>query len=93
MLERIDHVETVAVARALGYKIDLMERIERIHAVLAGAGAGKASMLQDIEGRRKTEIEVINGAIVKAALELALEVPLNRACVALVHGLERSWQR
>lgn len=95
MLDLVDTLaaEAVEVARARGYKIDLEERLERIHAVLAGAGAGKPSMLQDVEGRRKTEIEVVNGAVVKAAQEVALEVPLNRACVALIHGLERSWQR
>ena len=95
MLDLVDAVtaEAVTVARALGYKIELEERFERIHAVLAGAGAGKPSMLQDVEGRRKTEIEVVNGAVVKAAQELGVDVPLNRACVALIHGLERSWQR
>ena len=95
MLDLVDAItaEAVSVAQALGYHIELEERVERIHAVLAGAGAGKPSMLQDVEGKRKTEIEVINGAVVKAAQERGVAVPLNRACVALIHGLERSWQR
>jgi 2-dehydropantoate 2-reductase len=95
MLDLVDAIaaEAVEVAQAQGYKIELGERVERIHAVLAGAGAGKPSMLQDVEGKRKTEIEVINGAVVNAALGLGVAVPLNRACVALIHGLERSWQR
>lgn len=95
MLDLVDAVtaEAVAVAQTLGYGIELSERVERIHAVLAGAGAGKPSMLQDVEAKRKTEIEVVNGAVVKAAQETGVEVPLNRACVALIQGLERSWQR
>lgn len=95
MLALVDEVagEAVRVAQALGYSIELKERIERIHTILAGAGTGKASMLQDVEAHRKTEIEVINGAVLQAALRLGLDVPLNRAMVALIHGLERSWQR
>ncbi|WP_376795794.1 ketopantoate reductase family protein [Thermogemmatispora sp.] len=84
--------EAVTVARALGYQIDYAERFERICAVLQGAGAARSSMLQDVQARRKTEIEVINGAVVRAAEQLGLEVPLNRALVALIGGLERSWQ-
>lgn len=84
--------EAVEVARAQGYNITLDERIERIHAVLSGAGKGKASMLQDVEAKRKTEIEVVNGAIVKAANAVNLDVPLNLAMVGLIHGLERGWQ-
>jgi 2-dehydropantoate 2-reductase len=50
-------------------------------------------MLQDVEARRKTEIEVINGAVVRAAEKVGMDVPLNRAMVALIGGLERGWQR
>lgn len=94
-LDLVDAVaaEAVDVARAQGYAIEREERIERIHAVLAGAGKGKASMLQDVEARRKTEIEVVNGAVVRAAERLGIDVPLNRAMVALIGGLERGWQR
>ena len=50
-------------------------------------------MLQDAEARRKTEIEVINGAVVRAAVSAGMEAPLNRAMVALIGGLERSWRQ
>jgi 2-dehydropantoate 2-reductase len=95
LLDLVDALalEAVAVARGQGYAIEAHERIERIHAVLAGAGAGKASMLQDVEARRKTEIEVINGAVLRAAERLGIDVPLNRAMVALIGGLERGWAR
>jgi 2-dehydropantoate 2-reductase len=94
MLELVDALatEAVRVAQALGYQIERDERIARIHAILAGAGKGKASMLQDVEAGRKTEIEVINGAVVRTAAAQGVDVPLNWAMVALVHGLERSWR-
>jgi 2-dehydropantoate 2-reductase len=80
--------EAVAVAQALGYDIDAQERIDTIHALLEKAGPSKASMLQDFEAGRRTEIDVINGAVVKAASEKGVEVPLNRAFVQLVKGWE-----
>ena len=95
LLELLDAIaaEAVAVANALGYDITLDERLERIHAILRNSGTGKASMLQDVEGGRKTEMDVINAAVVRAAEGAGLgdKVPLNRAMVALVEGLERSY--
>jgi len=80
--------EAVAVARAQGYEIDLQERVDAIHGLLTKAGPSKASMLQDFEAGRRTEIDVINGAVVKAADETGVAVPLNRALVQLVKGWE-----
>lgn len=80
--------EAVAVARALGYEIDPQERVDAIHALLTKAGPSKASMLQDFEAGRRTEIDVINGAVLKAADDTGVAVPLNRALVQLVKGWE-----
>jgi 2-dehydropantoate 2-reductase len=80
--------EATAVARTLGYDIDLEERVEYIHALLEKAGQARGSMLQDFEAGRRTEIDVINGAVVAAADEHDVPVPLNRSFVALVKGWE-----
>ena len=80
--------EAVAVARGLGYEIDEQERVDYIHALLERAGPAKASMLQDFEAGRQTEVDVINGAVVRAADEVGVAVPLNRAFVSLVKGWE-----
>ena len=45
-------------------------------------------MLQDVENKRRTEIDVINGAVVGAGDEHGVQVPLNRSFVALVKGWE-----
>jgi 2-dehydropantoate 2-reductase len=80
--------ESVAVAQALGYAIEEEERVEAIHALLERAGPSKASMLQDFEAGRRTEIDVINGAVVRAGDETGTPVPLNRALVRMVQGWE-----
>jgi 2-dehydropantoate 2-reductase len=51
----------------------------------------KASMLQDVEAKRQTEVDYLNGGIVRFGRDLGVPTPLNEAVTALVHGLERSW--
>lgn len=82
--------EAVAAARALGLDVDERERRESIAAVLARAGSGKGSMLQDVEAGRRTEIDVISGAVLRVADEHGLDVPVTRALHALVRGLEHA---
>jgi 2-dehydropantoate 2-reductase len=53
----------------------------------------KASMLQDVEARRATEIDFLNGGIARYGREHGVATPLNDAVTALVKGLERSWLR
>ena len=51
----------------------------------------KASMLQDVEARRQTEIDYLNGGIVRFGREHGVATPLNAAIQALVKGVEASW--
>ncbi|MBA2344259.1 MAG: ketopantoate reductase family protein [Rubrobacter sp.] len=53
------------------------------------AGATKASMLQDLERGLKTEVDVINGAVVEKGREYGVETPLNSRIVGLMHTMER----
>ena len=57
------------------------------------AGATKASMLQDLERGIKTEVDVINGAVVAKGREYGLETPLNARVVELMHSMERGERR
>jgi 2-dehydropantoate 2-reductase len=83
-------IEALDTARAAGYELNAGEQLEKLHSTLASAGEGKASMLQDVEAGRRTEIDVINGAVVREAEARRIEVPLNLAMVALIKGYERA---
>ena len=48
----------------------------------------ESSMLQDIRARRRTEIDAINGAVVRLAEKLGIEVPFNRMLVLQIKYLE-----
>jgi 2-dehydropantoate 2-reductase len=50
-----------------------------------------SSMLQDINSKRSTEIDSINGAIVAAGRKLAIPVPVNQELVRRVKEIERSY--
>jgi 2-dehydropantoate 2-reductase len=48
-------------------------------------------MLQDIEARRTTEIDYLNGGIARFGAALGVPSPLNDTIAALIHGIEASW--
>ena len=89
-LQRAIATEAVAVAARLGHDLDLEDCVHTNTSVLASSGDGRPSMLQDVEAGRRTEIETLNGAIVRHADALGIDVPVNRAMVALVRGWERA---
>jgi 2-dehydropantoate 2-reductase len=49
------------------------------------------SMLEDVEARRPTEVELINGALVREAARVGVEAPLQSAIYRLVKGREASY--
>jgi 2-dehydropantoate 2-reductase len=79
--------EACELAALEGYTLDAAERATYNRGLFQTAG-GKCSMLQDIEARRRTEIDSINGAALLLADKHAHPAPLNRAMVAMVKGRE-----
>jgi 2-dehydropantoate 2-reductase len=83
--------EVVAVADAQGITLDETERWEAITGLLKRATGAKASMLQDVERSRRTEIDVINGAIVAAGQRLGIPTPYNNMMLWLIKSLEETF--
>ena len=50
------------------------------------------SMLEDVEARRPTEIDLITGPLVREAERLGVDVPLQTAMYRLVKAREASWE-
>ncbi len=50
----------------------------------------KPSMMQHVEQGRQTEIDALNGALLREAKALGIAVPYNEAVVAFVKGVEKS---
>ena len=86
--------EGKAVAAAQGIELDSDPEVLSDHAAKPEvASHHKASMLQDVEARRGTEIDYLNGGIVRFGREHGVPTPLNAAIWALVKGVEQSWQQ
>jgi 2-dehydropantoate 2-reductase len=86
--------EGKAVADAQGIVLDADPEALIDHAAKPEVAYGhKASMLQDVEARRTTEIDYLNGGIVRFGREHGVPTPLNEAIWALVKGVESSWQQ
>jgi 2-dehydropantoate 2-reductase len=90
LMETLVH-ETIAVAKAQHIQLDYQERIDAITSLLKNAVGAKGSMLQDVEAGRRTEIDVINGAIVQAGKQLHIDTPANQTMVWLIKALEQNY--
>jgi 2-dehydropantoate 2-reductase len=86
----VDEGKAVAAAQGIVLDSDPEELID--HAARPDVAYDhKASMLQDVEARRTTEVDYLNGGIVRFGRELNVPTPLNAAILALVKGVERAW--
>jgi 2-dehydropantoate 2-reductase len=66
------------------------ERVDgALEVAMRQAGATKASMLQDLERGIMTEVDVINGGVVRKGREHGVDTPLNAHVVELMHAMER----
>jgi len=88
MRQVIDEIKDVAEAADI--EVTQEDIVAQLYRSLSDSNH-RSSMLQDIEAKRRTEIEAINGAIVNRAEAVDVDVPYNRLLTALVHGLERSY--
>ena len=76
--------EAIAVARAAGIPADLEHTQAMVLRSLKTHAGHQPSMLQDILAHRRTEIDSINGAIVRAAHERNIPVPYTEMLWTLV---------
>lgn len=81
--------EVVEVAKARGIYFEEMENIaDFVYKAFAGTKDNKVSMVQDVEAKRKTEIDTLNLAIVREGERLGIDTPANRVIANLVKSIE-----
>jgi 2-dehydropantoate 2-reductase len=82
--------EGVAVARAAG--VELFEDPWEMNVLATQRGSAHyPSMLEDVDARRRTEIDLITGSLVREAEKHGVAVPLQSALLRLVKAKEDSW--
>ncbi|MFX0105931.1 MAG: ketopantoate reductase family protein [Candidatus Hodarchaeota archaeon] len=82
--------EATEVAKMKNIKLPEKDYISITFDVAKKTAENKNSMLQDILNRQLTEIDFINGRILKYATELGVKVPVNEILTHLIKGLEYS---
>ena len=84
--------EGAEVARAKNIHLPYPNPINRVTDVCRATSGNMASMLQDVLKRKPTEIDAINGAIVREGKALGISTPVNFILTAIVHALQETYQ-
>lgn len=83
--------EATRIAKRKRIKLIYDDPLAKVEAVCEATAANISSMLQDILRKRQTEIDFINGVIVRQGQELGIPVPVNSLLVDLVKTIEASY--
>jgi len=85
--------EAVRVAQAKKITLPYADPQAQAKQVALATGRNHSSMLADVLRARPTEIEAINGAIVREGRQLGLDAPVNQLLVWLVQALEATYEQ
>ena len=81
--------EVIALAKAAGVHLSEQD-LEEWYSILFGLGPeGKTSMLQDIEARRKTEVEMFAGKVVELGHKYGIPTPVNETLLRIIKVKEQ----
>jgi 2-dehydropantoate 2-reductase len=81
--------EGFAVARRKGVRLGFDDPVAYVRDFGSKIPNARPSVLLDLMSKRKSEIDVINGAIPRVAKALGMAAPVNEAVTDLVHAKER----
>lgn len=96
---KVGHANGVKFAMMNGFNVeslkiqneeDIPKHIQTLRTILESSRLLKASMLQDLEKKRKTEIDYINGVVPRLGLEKRILTPYNEMVVKLIKQAEES---
>ena len=81
--------EAHAVAEAKGIRLGFQDPVGHTKEVCVATAANKSSMLQDILNHKQTEIDMINGAIVREGAQAGIETPVNFVLTSLIKFMQK----
>jgi 2-dehydropantoate 2-reductase len=85
--------EAVKVAKRKRIKLVYDDPIQKVEGVAKATASNVCSMLQDVLKKRRTEIDFINGAIVRQAKALNIPTPVNEVLTNLIKTIEASYDK
>jgi len=84
--------EAVKIAKRKRVKLIYDDPIQKVELVCRATAKNVSSMLQDIKNRKKTEIDFINGAIVRQGANYNISTPANEMVTNLIKTIEDSYE-
>ena len=84
--------EAVAVATAKNIQLPYPDPLARVMQVCEATAGNLASMLQDVLKEKETEVDAINGAIVREGKALGIPTPVNLTLTHLVHAIQQTYK-
>ena len=83
--------EATRIAKRKRIKLIYDDPLAKVEAVCEATADNISSMLQDVLRKKRTEIDFINGVIVRLGQELGIPTPVNSLLVDLVRTIEASY--
>jgi len=83
--------EATRIAKRKRVKLIFEDPLAKVEAVCEGTSGNISSMLQDVLKKKRTEVDFINGVIVRLGQELGISVPTNRLLLDLIKTIESSY--
>lgn len=81
--------EGIAVANAKGIMLGFADPVAHTREVCKATATNKSSMLQDILNHKRTEIDMINGAVVREGRSVGIPTPVNQVLCSLIRFFEK----
>ncbi len=85
--------EAVKVVKRKRIKLLYDDPIQKAESVCRATSSNISSMLQDVLNKKRTEIDFINGAIVRQAKALNIPTPVNEVLTNLVKMVEKDQEK
>jgi len=85
-------MEAVKIAKRKRIKLIYDDPLAKVEAVCEATSLNISSMLQDVLKKKRTEIDFINGVIVRQGQELGIPTPVNSVLTDLVKTIESTYE-
>ncbi|MFA5147016.1 MAG: 2-dehydropantoate 2-reductase [Candidatus Omnitrophota bacterium] len=85
--------EAMRIVKRKRIKLAYDDPIQKVESVCKATANNISSMLQDVLNKKRTEIDFINGAIVRQGKALGIQTPVNDTLTNIVKSLEASYEK
>lgn len=85
--------EALEIAEKKGIKLIHQDMVKEVASICEKTNANVNSMLQDVLKKRRTEIDFINGAIVREGKKLNISTPVNKVITDLIKAIEEVYKK